>query len=117
VDRDLIDLLKFCHKLFLTYKEGNDDYATDLYMKSFELGKKVKNKVLIFDMDETLVSARFESRLIEGFKTTFTFDFHGQTMHVRTRPYLYYILLLTIHSEECLSRLASMYEIVVFTAG
>jgi FMN phosphatase YigB (HAD superfamily) len=57
-------------------------------MKSFELGKVTKTKVLIFDMDETLISARFESRMIDGFQTSFTFDYHGQPIHVRTRPYL-----------------------------
>ena len=88
IDRDLVDLLKFCYKLYQQNKEGNDDYATNLYMKSFELGKKVKNKVLVFDMDETLIAARFEQCLPEGFKTTFSYDFHGEKIHVRTRPYL-----------------------------
>ena len=55
-----------------------------------ELGKKVKEKVLIFDMDETLVSAMFNSRIIDPIKfiTTFEFDYYGQTMSVRLRPYL-----------------------------
>eukprot|EP00349_Pseudokeronopsis_sp_Brazil_P003247 CAMPEP_0202960876 /NCGR_PEP_ID=MMETSP1396-20130829/5019_1 /ASSEMBLY_ACC=CAM_ASM_000872 /TAXON_ID= /ORGANISM="Pseudokeronopsis sp., Strain Brazil" /LENGTH=180 /DNA_ID=CAMNT_0049680381 /DNA_START=609 /DNA_END=1151 /DNA_ORIENTATION=- len=58
-------------------------------------------------MDETLVAARFEHSLPEGFKSNFSYDFHGTKIHVRTRPYL----------EECLQRLSGMYEMVVFTAG
>jgi len=36
-------------------------------LKSIELGKKVKDKLLILDMDETMVSARFKSKLPEKF--------------------------------------------------
>jgi predicted secreted acid phosphatase len=32
-------------------------------LKSIELGKKTRQKVLILDMDETMVSARFHDRL------------------------------------------------------
>ena len=31
-------------------------------MKSIELGKKTKEKVLILDMDETMIAAKFESK-------------------------------------------------------
>jgi predicted HAD superfamily phosphohydrolase YqeG len=36
-------------------------------LKSVELGKKAKQKTLILDMDETMVSARFRHKLPEGF--------------------------------------------------
>jgi hypothetical protein len=44
-------------------------------LKSVELGKKLKQKVLILDMDETMISARFFSKLPEHFQTTFVIDF------------------------------------------
>jgi Dullard-like phosphatase family protein len=76
-------------------------------LKSIELGKKQKQKVLVLDMDETMVSARFKSRMPPGFVTTFVVDFQDQPIHVRVRPYL----------QDCLERLSQLYEIVVFTAG
>ena len=76
-------------------------------MKSFQLGLKKKQKVLVFDMDETLISARFKNRIPENFKSTFDYNFQGTPIFVSIRPFL----------EECLKRLADLYEIVVFTAG
>jgi CTD small phosphatase-like protein 2 len=63
--------------------------------------------VLVLDMDETMVSARFKSRMPPGFVTTFVVDFQDQPIHVRVRPYL----------QDCLERLSQLYEIIVFTAG
>lgn len=40
-------------------RENDDNYQDDLVMKGFELGKKTKDKLLIWDMDETLVAAKF----------------------------------------------------------
>lgn len=57
-------------------------------LKSIELGKKTKQKLLILDMDETMVSARFKSKLPEKFQTSFVIDFQGTNIHVRLRPYL-----------------------------
>lgn len=65
-------------------------------LKSVELGKKTKQKVLILDMDETMVSARFKNKLPEGFKTHFAIDFQGSPIHVCLRPYL----------TDCLERLS-----------
>lgn len=53
----LIETLRFCYLLYQANKINNDDYASIVLMKSIELGKKRKQKVLVFDMDETLVSA------------------------------------------------------------
>lgn len=88
-------------------KQDNDDYTDLLLMKSFELGKKCKEKLLIFDMDETLIAARFQSRLPEGFQSQYEFDYNGENICVRFRPYL----------KEVIEKLSTMYEIVVFTAG
>lgn len=107
IDLELINLLKFGNDLLIKYKNGSEDYAEEVMLKSVELGKKLKQKVLIFDMDETLVSARFASRLPAKFQTSFKFDFHGQFIHVSLRPYV----------QDCLERLSALYEIVVFTAG
>jgi hypothetical protein len=57
IDMKLIETLRFCHLLYQANKVSNDDYASIVLMKSVELGKKRKQKVLVFDMDETLVSA------------------------------------------------------------
>jgi len=57
IDMKLIETLRFCHMLYQANKVSNDDYASIVLMKSVELGKRRKQKVLVFDMDETLVSA------------------------------------------------------------
>lgn len=105
IDLELINLLKYCHQL--ESQRETDDYQEDLMMKSFELGKKTKPKTLIFDMDETLVAAKFEGRVPEKFVTNFSFPFADTTISVRLRPYLV----------DCLEKLATMYEILIFTAG
>ena len=107
IDLELLNVLKFCGELQTAYKNDNEDYQEEIMLKSIELGKKNKQKLLVLDMDETMVSARFKNRLPAGFVTTFAIDFQGQPIHVRVRPYL----------EDCLERLSALYEIVVFTAG
>lgn len=104
---ELLNLLNFCTELFKTYKLESESYQEEIMLKSIELGKKTKQKVLILDMDETMISARFRNRLPPGFQTTFEIDFQGSPIHVRVRPYL----------QDCLERLSHLYEIVVFTAG
>jgi hypothetical protein len=59
-----------------------------VFNKSFELGHKTKQRVLVFDMDETLVSARFEGRCPENFYENFSFEFNGSRIKVKVRPYL-----------------------------
>lgn len=46
-------------------------------MKSIQLGTKTKEKLLIFDMDETLIAAKFEGMIPTGFEPTFKFPFKG----------------------------------------
>ena len=67
IDMELLNLLKFCGDLFEKYKGNNEDYAEEIMLKSIELGKKTKQKVLVLDMDETMVSARFKNKMPEGF--------------------------------------------------
>jgi len=96
IDVELLNVLKFCGDLYNACKLNNEDYSEEIMLKSIELGKKTKQKVLVLDMDETMVSARFKSKLPEDFQTSFVIDFQGQPIHVRVRPYL----------QDCLERLS-----------
>jgi CTD small phosphatase-like protein 2 len=105
IDLELINLLKYCKELML--KKDDEDYQEEVMMKSIELGKKTAPKLLIFDMDETLVAAKFKGNVPDNFNPTFSYDFEDTTIHVRCRPYL----------QDALEKLAQLYEIIVFTAG
>lgn len=76
-------------------------------MKSIELGKKTSPKLLIFDMDETLVAAKFQGNVPTKFEKTFSFQLQTTEVSVRLRPYVV----------DCLEKLAPLYEMIVFTAG
>lgn len=76
-------------------------------MKSFQLGNPTKSKLLIFDMDETLIAAKFKGSIPEGFVENFKFPFKDTEISVRLRPYV----------TDVLEKLCQFYEIVVFTAG
>ena len=58
-------------------------------------------------MDETLVAAKYIDEIPNGFETTFKFPYKDSEMCVRLRPYL----------NDVLEKLATFYELVVFTAG
>lgn len=105
IDLELIKLLKYCGELEV--KRQDDDYQEEIMMKSFELGKKTAPKLLIFDMDETLIAAKFEGKVPKDFEETFSFPFMESHIYVRTRPYLV----------DALEKLSLLYEIIVFTAG
>ena len=106
IDFELIKLLQFC-KTLEAHRE-TDDYQEDILLKSIELGNQTGNKkLLIFDMDETLVAAKFEGHVPDKFVETFNFEYLGSKIYVRLRPYLV----------DCLEKLAQDYEIIVFTAG
>ena len=74
IDQELVNLLKYCQDLFEKHK-NSDDYQEEIMLKSVELGKKTKQKLLILDMDETMVAARFNQKLPEGFITDFKFPY------------------------------------------
>lgn len=76
-------------------------------LKSLQLGTKTKERLIIFDMDETLIAAKFEGYVPAGFEPTFKFRFKGTEIYVRLRPYV----------QDILEKLVQWYEIVVFTAG
>lgn len=75
IDLELVNLLKYCSQLYNKQKLDNETYQEEIMLKSIELGKKTRQKLLILDMDETMVSARFKTKLPEGFQTTFSIDF------------------------------------------
>ena len=106
IDLELVNLLRYCHTLSTTYKE-NEEYQEEVMMKAIELGKKQKPKLLIFDMDETLVAAKFAGSVPEKFQSTFSFPYQSTEISVRLRPYL----------SDALEKLSQFYEMVVFTAG
>ena len=57
-------------------------------MKSFKLGKVTAPKLLIFDMAETLVAAKFAGSIPPKFEATFSYPLMESTVSVRLRPYL-----------------------------
>lgn len=75
--------------------------------KAIELGKKNHDKLLIFDMDETLIAAKIGDKLPPKFEKTFSYFLSDVEVSVRLRPYVM----------DCLEKLCTMYEIIVFTAG
>lgn len=105
IDLELINLLKYCYNL--AKLKDNDDYQEEIMMKSIELGKKTSPKLLIFDMDETLVAAKFKGNVPPKFEKTFSFQLQTTEISVRLRPYVI----------DCLEKLAPLYEMIVFTAG
>lgn len=105
-DLELINLLKFCHELQKKHKD-TDEHMDEVMDKSLEIGKKLKEKVLILDMDETLIAAKVEGKLPKNFQTSFSFAFQDSSIHVRLRPFL----------QDALEKLSQIYEIIVFTAG
>lgn len=65
IDIELIKLLKYCFSL--QEVRESDDYQGNLIDKSIELGKKTHDKLLIFDMDETLIAAKQGDKLPDKF--------------------------------------------------
>lgn len=105
IDLELVNLLRYCADL--QEKKTTDEYEDEIMMKSLQLGSKTKDKLLIFDMDETLIAAKFNDSIPAGFETTFKFPFKDTEISVRMRPYVL----------DSLEKLATLYELVVFTAG
>lgn len=84
----MINILTKCKELHDKYKIKNEDYDFYIYDKCFELGKKDKNKLIVFDMDETLISACFDFNKQDWFNPHFTVHYENEPLYVRKRPYL-----------------------------
>ena len=76
IDLELVNLLKFCNNLKTKHKE-TDEYQDEIMDKALELGKQVKEKTLILDMDETMIAAKFDGKEPKNFKPSFSFDYSG----------------------------------------
>ena len=53
IDLELVNLLRYCYEL-KQHKE-TEEYQDDIMIKSIQLGTKTRDKLIIFDMDETLI--------------------------------------------------------------
>ena len=87
----------------------------DITEKFVTLGPRTKKKVLILDMDETMMHASFMPPGTEPRREDSDFVINlsnndgssNMVISIKVRPNLY----------DCLIHLSRMYEIVVFTAG
>lgn len=72
-----------------------------------QVGKRIGQKTLVLDLDETLVHSSF--RPIDDADIIITVEIEGENhfVYVRKRPYV----------DEFLARLAPIYELVVYTAS
>ena len=61
IDLELVNLLRYCHEL--TSHKETEDYQDEIMLKSLQLGTKTKDRLIIFDMDETLIAAKFEGHI------------------------------------------------------
>lgn len=105
VDDDLKNLLLRFDKL----ERPTADKIKELRV---EFGEVDRQKCLILDMDETLIHAKPKTKAHEDFEADYEITLDDEdgtqlTFLVKMRPGLV----------ECLERLASMYEIAVFTAA
>jgi TFIIF-interacting CTD phosphatase-like protein len=109
IDKEMIDLLKICS----AFRCPSLDELADKFVY---FGPVTKNKVLVLDMDETLIHARFlsEKDSEKNDDGDFIVKLASKSneedtvrISVKMRPYL----------DNCLEHLAKHYEIAVFTAG
>jgi len=99
-------------KLLLSFDGLQRPTAEQLSELKVKFGDQDRQKTLILDMDETLIHAKPKIKANEDFEPDFEIsleddDGSSLTFMVKQRPGLV----------ECLERLATFYEIVVFTAA
>mmetsp|Transcript_47529 Transcript_47529/g.34806 ORF Transcript_47529/g.34806 Transcript_47529/m.34806 type:complete len:240 (-) Transcript_47529:37-756(-) len=107
-DKETLDLLRQC-------KRFRQPSLEELKDKFCYFGEKMRNKVLVLDMDETLIHARyiFEEAELKNDNGDFHVNMQSKSndesvkISVKMRP----------HLDSCLEYLEKMYEIAVFTAG
>lgn len=107
VDKDMIDLLRVCSN----FRTPSIDEIAE---KMVYFGVQTRAKVLVLDMDETLIHARYllspelEARDDGDFIVSIASESGDELkISVKMRPFL----------DNCLEHLAKFYEIAVFTAG
>lgn len=86
IDLELVNLLRYCNEL--QQQKESDEYQDEIMLKSIQLGTKTRDRLLIFDMDETLVAAKFDGHVPSGFEATFKFPFKETEISVRLRPFV-----------------------------
>jgi Dullard-like phosphatase family protein len=98
-------------KLLLSFDSLERPSAEQIQDLKVEFGKVDRQKTLILDMDETLIHAKPKIKGNEDFDFDFEITLHDEegelVFMVKMRPGLV----------ECLERLATFYEVVVFTAA
>ena len=119
VDKNMINLLIFCTML-------TKPPAADIEARKVTLGPQVCSKLLILDMDETLLHSRFHkiTSAEEAFETGIQSDANGVlefniliSSRTNAPPSTRINVKLRQHLEEALQYLGQMYELCVFTAG
>lgn len=99
-------------KLLISFDSLQRPTADQLKELKIKLGDQDRQKTLILDMDETLIHAKPKIKANEDFEPDFEITLQDEdgtelTFMVKQRPGLV----------ECLERLATFYEIIVFTAA
>jgi TFIIF-interacting CTD phosphatase-like protein len=108
VDKEMVHLLKACSQFRVPSLD-------DLAERMVSFGPLTRTKVLVLDMDETLIHAKFltsaeQEKNDDGDFIVSIASKQGNDqikISVKMRPYL----------DNCLEHLAKFYEIAVFTAG
>lgn len=103
IDKELTELLKVCKHL-------RPSTAEELAQREVKMGLRKRQKVLILDMDETMLHAQItETKKDMGGDYIVPLEApEGNCfISVKIRPYLF----------QCMEHLSKYYEIVVFTAG
>ena len=119
VDKNMVNLLIFCTML-------KKPTAEEIQQRSIELGPQTCSKLLILDMDETLLHSKFcqIKRPEDAFETGLQADENGVlefNILISNRPNQPPSTRLNVklrqNLEEALTYLSTMFEICVFTAG
>mmetsp|Transcript_35867 Transcript_35867/g.34924 ORF Transcript_35867/g.34924 Transcript_35867/m.34924 type:complete len:150 (+) Transcript_35867:440-889(+) len=108
-DKETIDLLKMCKKFKVPSLE-------ELSEKFYHLGERTRNKVLVLDMDETLIHAKYLYENSDHSNDNGDF-FVNITSKTNEKDQVKISVKMRPHLDSCLEYLEKMYEIVVFTAG
>lgn len=110
VDEDLTSLLKLCKKM----EEPTEDMLKE---REIQFGEKRRHKTLILDMDETLIHAEILQENAKEIKDAdFTITLKNINAEGKEEVYKVYVKIRPFY-DECMESLASLYEIVVFTAA
>ncbi len=105
VDKDLVNLLRYMSRL----SKPSDK---EIEERTVSFGELIRQKTLIFDLDETLINSVHLNKLTQAQIDLLPKEFEiitksNDRFAVCVRPYIY----------ECLEKLLQFYEMAVFTAA